>query len=62
MDIAELKAAMRGDLFYDLRNVYKPWEVSRFGFRYFGVGIGEPPKAGEAAAEARPNMKLASGG
>src|SRR5690606_32127913 len=29
MDLAELRAVMRGDLFYDLRNVYKPWEVSR---------------------------------
>ena len=41
MNLAGLKSAMRGDLFYDLRNVYKPWEVSRFGFRYFGVGLGD---------------------
>ena len=61
MDLAELKMAMRGDLFYDLRNVYKPWEVSRFGFRYFGVGIGKPPEE-RPAPEAVPHIKLVSGG
>ncbi len=33
-------AAMRGDVFFDLRNIYKPREVTRCGFRYFGVGVG----------------------
>jgi UDPglucose 6-dehydrogenase len=65
MNLAELKAAMSGDLFYDLRNVYKPWEVSRFGFRYFGVGLGdgpEPVSRPSGAEEARPHVRLVSGG
>jgi UDPglucose 6-dehydrogenase len=65
MNLAELKAAMNGDLFYDLRNVYKPWEVSRFGFRYFGVGLGDGPEPVSAAGgseEARPQVRLVSGG
>lgn len=65
MDLAELKAAMSGDLFYDLRNVYKPWEASRFGFRYFGVGLGDAPGSvsrpvGEDGAQ--PHVRLVSGG
>ena len=69
MDLAGFKSAMRGDLFFDLRNVYKPWEVSRFGFRYFGVGLGDgshavPPSADdEARPEGRPPpVRLVSGG
>jgi UDPglucose 6-dehydrogenase len=68
MDLAGFKAAMRGDLFYDLRNIYKPWEVSRFGFRYFGVGLGDAGTVASAAhAEARPEdrpppVRLVSGG
>jgi UDPglucose 6-dehydrogenase len=65
MNLGELKAAMRGDVFYDLRNVYKPREVSRFGFRYFGVGIGdrpEPVSRASGAEDARPYVRLVSGG
>jgi UDPglucose 6-dehydrogenase len=65
MNLAELKAAMSGDLFYDLRNVYKPWEVSRFGFRYFGVGLGDGPGPASRAGgtdEARPQVRLVAGG
>jgi hypothetical protein len=59
---------MRGDLFYDLRNIYKPWEVSRFGFRYFGVGLGDADTVASAAhADTRPEdrpppVRLVSGG
>ena len=69
MDLAGFKSAMRGNLFFDLRNVYKPWEVSRFGLRYFGVGLGDgshavPPSADdEARPESRPPpVRLVSGG
>ena len=69
MDLAGFKSAMRGNLFFDLRNVYKPWEVSRFGFRYFGVGLGDgnhavPPSTDrEAQVEDRPlSVRLVSGG
>ena len=69
MDLAGFKSAMRGDLFFDLRNVYKPWEVSRFGFKYFGVGLGDethaiaPPADHEAQSESRlPPVRLVSGG
>jgi UDPglucose 6-dehydrogenase len=50
MDLAALRAAMRGDLFFDFRNIYKPREVARFGYRYFGIGRGgqhEPVSAEE---------------
>jgi len=55
MDLAALRKAMQGDLFFDLRNIYKPREVTRFGYRYFGVGIGGEPdpavSGGASAAE-----------
>ncbi len=53
MDLAGFKSAMRGDLFFDLRNVYKPWEVSRFGFRYFGVGLGDGTRRHRASRRSR---------
>jgi UDPglucose 6-dehydrogenase len=33
-----VKATMRGDLFVDLRNVYRPGDMVRRGFRYVSVG------------------------
>jgi UDPglucose 6-dehydrogenase len=64
MDLAEFKAAMRGDLFFDLRNIYKPWEVTRFGFRHFGVGIGAAGDGGHLAAreDRRPEIRLVGTG
>ncbi len=40
LDLDKLKGIMKGDIFIDLKNVYIPNEVKRFGFRYTGVGIG----------------------
>jgi UDPglucose 6-dehydrogenase len=40
LDLSRLKAAMRGALLVDLRNVYQPSEVEAEGFRYVGVGRG----------------------
>ena len=50
LDLVRLKRLLRGDLFFDLRNVYKPSEVTSHGFRHFPVGIGQEIKGvGEAA-------------
>jgi UDPglucose 6-dehydrogenase len=43
LDLARLKATMRGDVFVDLRNVYPPEEVERAGFAYTGLGRGRGP-------------------
>ena len=40
LDLARLKATMRGAVFVDLRNVYPPEEVERAGFAYTGIGRG----------------------
>ncbi len=38
LDLSRLKAAMRGDVFIDLRNVYDADDVRRAGFAYSSVG------------------------
>lgn len=38
LDLARLRASMRGDVFIDLRNVYRHDEVVRHGLRYVSVG------------------------
>jgi UDPglucose 6-dehydrogenase len=38
LDLGMLKERMKGTSFIDLRNVYKPEEVTRRGFSYAGVG------------------------
>ena len=40
LDLSRLKAAMRGQLLVDLRNIYQPSEVEAEGLRYVGVGRG----------------------
>jgi len=42
LDPAQLKAAMRGDLLVDTRNIYVPAEARAAGFRYVGIGRGSP--------------------
>jgi UDPglucose 6-dehydrogenase len=37
--LKELKAAMRGDLLFDGRNVYEAKDVQEAGFRHFGIGV-----------------------
>jgi len=39
LDWAELAARMPGRTVVDLRNVYRPDDVARHGFRYVGVGV-----------------------
>lgn len=38
LDIARLRNKMRGDMFIDLRNVYRADELARHGLRYVSVG------------------------
>jgi UDPglucose 6-dehydrogenase len=40
LDMKRLKAAMRGDVMADLRNVYRPEQMRALGFRYVSVGRG----------------------
>ncbi|KKB84068.1 UDP-glucose 6-dehydrogenase [Devosia limi DSM 17137] len=48
LDLARLKASMRGDVIVDLRNIYRHEEMERHGFRYDSVGR---PVAGMVGAE-----------
>jgi UDPglucose 6-dehydrogenase len=54
MDLAALRTAMRGDLFFDFRNIYKPREVARFGYRYFSIGRGDARDYAMPAEDDRP--------
>ncbi len=38
LDLAELKAKMKGAVFVDLRNVYSPQQIRDAGFEYYGLG------------------------
>ena len=40
LDLERLKLLLNRPLFIDLRNVYEPEQMSKAGFRYFGVGRG----------------------
>src|SRR6056297_858914 len=38
MDLSKIREIMKGDWFFDLRNIYTPEEVEKMGFYYEGVG------------------------
>lgn len=38
-DLQELKSQMRGDLFFDGRNVYEPEQMASAQLRYYGLGV-----------------------
>lgn len=38
LDLAEIKASMKGAIFVDLRNVYSPKQIREAGFEYYGLG------------------------
>ena len=38
LDLTSLANVMRGDVFYDCRNVFSPPVVAQAGFRYVGIG------------------------
>ncbi len=49
LDVVRLKRLMKGDAFFDLRNIYKTAEMADRGFRHFGIGIGQPGIAEKVA-------------
>ena len=48
LDLARVKASMRGDVIVDLRNIYRHEDMERHGFRYDSVGR---PVVGMVGAE-----------
>src|SRR4051794_29459894 len=59
LDLARLKAAMRGAVLVDLRNVYRADEVTKHGFAYLGVGqAGDEARAVHVVAERERNAAL----
>jgi UDPglucose 6-dehydrogenase len=40
LDLERIKSLMRTPVVVDLRNVYKPAEMARYGFTYVGIGRG----------------------
>jgi UDPglucose 6-dehydrogenase len=50
LDLGRLKAALASPIVVDLRNVYRPDEMTRRGFTY--VSVGRPPETGEIEAPA----------
>ena len=55
LDLAELRQAMRGDIFFDGRNNFDPDLVRQAGFRYLGIGaglVGPCPPGGPAVRPA----------
>jgi UDPglucose 6-dehydrogenase len=50
LDLARLRATMRGRVLVDARNLYDPERIARAGFRYAGVGRAAPLTALDAAA------------
>ena len=38
LDFARVKAALKTPLMVDLRNIYRPAQMSEYGFRYISVG------------------------
>ena len=59
LDLSRVKSIMSGDLLVDARNVYDPARARALGFRYTGIGRGNPTemqqagKTGEAAESAK---------
>jgi UDPglucose 6-dehydrogenase len=39
MDLHKVKGLMKGEGFFDLRNIYDRDIIEKHGFRYFGVGV-----------------------
>ncbi|MGL4975020.1 MAG: UDP-glucose dehydrogenase family protein, partial [Bosea sp. (in: a-proteobacteria)] len=40
LDLSRIKASMAAPVIVDLRNIYRPDDVARAGFRYLGIGRG----------------------
>lgn len=52
LDLKRMREAMQGDVFIDLRNVYKPNEMASVGFHYQGLGRPVPTVRPSAVAQA----------
>ncbi|WP_225767315.1 UDP-glucose/GDP-mannose dehydrogenase family protein [Inquilinus sp. Marseille-Q2685] len=52
LDLKRMREAMQGDVFIDLRNVYKPNEMASAGFQYQGLGRPVPTVRPSAVAQA----------
>jgi len=50
IDLADMRRAMRADVFFDGRNIFNPNDVQLAGFRYFGIGRPALARSGEGAA------------
>lgn len=46
-----VREAVRGPVFLDTRNIFSPFEMTRYGFEYFGVGRGGGSNANALAAK-----------
>ena len=51
LDLGRVKRLMRGDVFVDGRNLYKPEALRALGFHYYGVGCGYAAQPFPADAE-----------
>jgi UDPglucose 6-dehydrogenase len=40
LDFERIKSLMKGNLLFDLRNIYEPSKMKNLGFKYYGVGRG----------------------
>lgn len=40
LDFEKIKSLMKGNLLFDLRNIYEPSKMKNLGFKYYGVGRG----------------------
>lgn len=38
LDLEKIRTLMKGNLFFDFRNIYEPKKVKQLGFKYFSVG------------------------
>ena len=50
LDLGRLRQTMKGTAFVDLRNVYMPEEVKRYGFDYVSIGRTAPQTVARAVA------------
>ncbi|GAA0727448.1 UDP-glucose dehydrogenase family protein [Sphingomonas japonica] len=52
LDLGRIKAVMAAPVLVDLRNIYKPAELERLGFRYAGIGRAADAEAADVARAA----------
>lgn len=50
LDLARVKALLKRPILIDLRNIYRPQDVTQRGFAYVGVGRAGPPRGQRSEA------------